>query len=186
MAYSGPPAPPPPPPMSGPPPVGAAARPPRPWTVTAAVAAIFAVVALNLIGSVISVAYADRIADAVERETEASGGSAGPSNTITTFVSVGFSVVLSIAFIVLAVLLLRGSNGARIATWAVGGFWLLCGFCGLASSFFLLALDLPGWLTAYSIASSAVSVLLFIAIIVLLLLPASNDFFKPKPADQLY
>jgi|SRR5215207_845886 len=185
MAYPGPPAPP--PPAQGPPPIGQPAeRPPRPWTVTTAAALMLLVVVLNLIGSAISIANQDTINDAIEREVENSGGSSA-NNAVTQALSIGFSLVLSIVFVVLALLLLRGSNGGRIASWVVGGIWLLCGFCGLASSFFLLALDgIPGWLTAYSIASSAVSVLLFITIIVLLLLPASNDYFKPKPREQLY
>jgi len=187
MAYSGPPAPPPPPPqLPGQPPVGPVERPPRPTTVTAAVGLMFFAVVLNLVGSAISISTSDTVNDAIEREMEASGGS-NTNNVLTQGLTIGFSLILSIVFVVLALLLLRGSNGGRIATWVVTGIWLLCGFCGLAGGFFLLAIDgIPGWLIGYTIASGAISVILYIAIIVLLLLPASNAYFKPKPQDQLY
>ncbi len=144
------------------------------------------VVVLNLVGAVISLITRDEINDAVEREVANSGG-ANTNNAFTEALTLGFSLVFSIVFVVLALLLLRGSNGGRIATWVISGIWLLCGFCGLAGSFFLLALDgIPAWITAYSIVSASISVILHITIIVLLLLPASNAYFKPKPPGQLY
>jgi len=184
MAYSGPPAP---PPMQGPPPIGQPGpRPPRPATVTAAAGAMLLVVVLNLIGSVISIANTDTINDAVEKEVGSQSGGAG-NNAVTQIIGIGFSLVFSIAFVVLALLILRGSNGGRIGTWVVSGLWLVCGFCGLAASFFLLAVDgIPAWLTAYTIVSSVVNVILYIVIIVLLMLPASNAYFKPPQQGQFY
>lgn len=56
-----------------------------------------------------------------------------------------------------------------------------------APSFFLLAVDgIPAWLTAYTIVSSVVNVILYIVIIVLLMLPASNAYFKPPQQGQFY
>lgn len=187
MAYSGPPAPPPPPSMS-PPPLPQAQRPPRPATVTLAAGLLLLQVVLSVIGTVISLANRDMILDAVREQSETQpAGGPDPETiaNISTYVGVGFAVIGAILFIVLAMLLLRGSNAARITTWVICGLFLCCvGFSGIGA--LTSTGTYPDWFVAYQFASVAISAIVYIGVIVLLLLPASNNYFKPQPQGELY
>ncbi len=185
MAYSGPPAPP--PPFGPPPVVTPAERPPRPVTVTAAAGLMLFQVVLSLLGAIMTIANKDIIRDAAEAQQPADG----PQMDTDTIVNValvfgiGFSVVIAIVFVVLALLNLRGSNVARIITWVVCGLFLCCTGFGFIGSFQQTD-AVPGWYTAYSIINAVLALLIYIAVIVLLALPISNKFFKPTQPNQLY
>lgn len=190
MASYGPPGgpPPPPPPMDAPPPIGGPVeRPPRPAPVTLAAGLMLLQVLLSLIGVVIALSNRDILTDAA-REQAASQNSDVDVDTITTFAiafTVGFALIVSIAFVVLAMLLLRGNNVGRIITWVVCGLFLCCSGYGVIGSVTNLD-NYPSWYATYLVSSSVISLLIYIGVIVLLLLPASNAYFKPKPAGQLY
>ncbi len=188
MAYSGPPAPPPPPSMGPPPLPQPAQRPPRPMTVTLAAGLLLLQVVLTVIGTVISLANQDMVLDAVREQSESQpAGGPDPETiaNISTYVGIGFAVVGAILFIVLAMFLLRGSNAARITTWVICGLFLCCvGFSGIGAA--TSVGTYPGWFVAYQFGSVAISAIVYIGVIVLLLLPASNDYFKPQQQGQLY
>jgi hypothetical protein len=188
MAYTGPPAPPPPPSMEPPPLPQPAERGSRPATVTLAAGLLLLQVVLSVIGTVISIANRDLIIDAAKEQAESQPSGGPDPETIAgigIYVGIGFAVVGAILFVTLAMFLLRGSNAARITTWVVCGLFLCClGFSGIGA--LTSTGSYPGWFVAYQFASVAISAIVYIGVIVLLLLPASNNYFKPQQQGQLY
>ena len=128
-------------------------------------------------------------------------------DAIVGFLRVSFvcNAVVGVLFaLLLAVLawgVARGNQPARAITWiacGVGLLWACCSGFGSLASFSsvspsstdpdqiagnLAVRSLPDWLAGVLLGSSGVSVLGYIAIAVLLALPAANAFFKgPRPA----
>ncbi|MGW0501864.1 hypothetical protein [Micromonospora sp. NPDC003241] len=116
-----------------------------------------------------------------------------------------FLLVVALALFGLGLLNLRGKNGARIATWVVGGIMLCCtGFSlisGLAGGMSMpggetsgdmpsadevqrrMEEALPGWVTPVSLLLGVISLLALLAALILLALPKANEFFR-KPTQQ--
>jgi hypothetical protein len=93
----------------------------------------------------------------------------------------GCGVLVSILFVVLGVLVLRGNNAARITVWVFSGLSLLCLGVGAASSVLSPTMQFaPGWYRTYSLVSLVLSLVVNVAIIVLLARRPSNDYFR-KP-----
>jgi hypothetical protein len=127
--------------------------------------------------------------------------------TVGTIVAVSISVLICVGFAVLAVFVGRGKQAARIVTWVLAGLFALCAACsvgGQALSGSLSGLGgntnssqgptaeqiskalegaLPAWLNAVTIVLSLGVCLALIAVIVLLALPASNEYFRPAQAE---
>lgn len=171
------------PPASG---VGVALRPSRPAAVTAAVAAMAAVAVVSLVNAVVTVVSWDAVRDAALKDaTTNQDASAQAENVARAFANAGVAVglvvslLLAAGFVVLALFNLQGNNATRITTWVVCGLALCCGLGGLATSVGVLG-DYPGWLRGWVIGSAVVDSLLYVGIIVLLALPVSNAFFKPR------
>jgi hypothetical protein len=190
MANFGPPgSTPPPPPMPGPPPLSAQAqRPPRPFVVTLAGGLMLFEVVLSLLGAAILLLNRDLISDAAKKQIAKQGTDAPTVNvdtltTITVFAGVAYAVI--IAFLALAMFVLRGANVARIVTWVVCGLFICCSAYGVFGIATTIA-TYPGWYAAYATTNAVLSLLIYIGVIVLLLLPASTAYFKPKPQGQLY
>lgn len=118
-----------------------------------------------------------------------------------TYFAAGIAVLLVIAYLVLAVFVGKGKQWARITSWVVVGlFGVCCGLAGVASlgasgSFGNMgapsgidqekitadtAALLPEWLTPVTTTLSIVSLVASIAIVVLLLLPPSNPYFRKQ------
>jgi hypothetical protein len=152
-------------------------------------------VVLSLITAVMTVLNRDLIEDAARKgaiDSAHKQGSTPPSSDVISAITTGilvFAIVLAlitaIAFVTLAILDLRGNNVARIITWVVCGLFICCtGYSGISNA--TNAADLPGWYVGYSVVSVVLSLIIYIGVIVLLALPASNAYFKPKPQGQLY
>jgi hypothetical protein len=188
-------------PYSQPPP-GPASRV-RPATVTissylllvvAGVTLITAVISLSTIGTVTKVyrdAYRGSQLEGVE--------------TIAIVSSVAGAVVnvlFAVGLVVLALLNNRGRNPSRIVTWVVGGLSLCCtsvalGGTAVSGSFTMssggsggpdpaelqrrLQAALPGWYMPVNLTLSALSLVVMIVALILLALPASNEFFRKAP-----
>jgi hypothetical protein len=159
--------------------------------VTLAAALMVAQVLLSLLGTIIAVTNQDILRSVAEASAEQQGAS-GATPSVDTLVTIslvtiiGFALVIAIAFLVLTLFILRGSNVARIITWVVCGLFLCCtGYSGV-SALSMQDVELPGWYTAFSTASALIQLLIYIGVIVLLALPPSNSYFKPKPQGQLY
>ncbi len=179
----------------------AAARP-RPGTVTAAGMLLYGLAGLTVISILVSLALFSTITNAAQ---DAYAGLPNAS-TVTDAIKIGavVGVVLDVVIVVLLVLLaafnLRGNNGMRITTWVVTGLGVLCFGCGAisgglqgrfsvsgsgnVSSQQLNAAAqrmqdaLPGWYHGESMALSVLSLLICAAVIILLAMPASNQFFR--------
>ncbi len=170
----------PPPPVPGEMPVS---RPDRPSTVTLAAGLMILQVVLSLVSMVILLANQDVLKAVTQRALEDSKQPAGAdavdaAMTFTMISIVAATVVLVVAFAVLVPLLLRGNNVARIVTWVVTGILLCCTGLGFTQGGGDAA---PGWYTTMSLVMNVVGVLIYLGIIVLLLLPPSNAFFRPRP-----
>ncbi len=113
----------------------------------------------------------------------------------------GVAIVLAILYallaagqVTLAILIGKGRNPARIVTWVVDGLIVLCCGCGLVgnvagSSVFsglnttnpnTLTVEQPTWLTGSTIGVGVLIILSLVAAVILLALPASNDYFRKE------
>lgn len=120
--------------------------------------------------------------------------------TVGIAVAIGtsiFLVLLAVGLFVLAMLNNRGKNWSRITTWVVGGIMICCtggnlisGAAGMGNQSSpdldtaelerRLAEAVPGWLNGLTIALGVIGLLALIGALVLLALPAANEFFR-KP-----
>ncbi|BCL15007.1 hypothetical protein [Micromonospora sagamiensis] len=161
---------------------------------------------INLVLTLATIGDTRRVLEEAYRDSSVNGMDAVAD--FATVVAVGAGIVtllLAVGLVVLAVLNNRGKNGARITTWVLGGILLCCSGGGLisgaAGSFSgpvggssadmpsqeeiarRLEEALPSWYTPVSTLVNVLAVLALIAALVLLALPASNQFFrKQQPA----
>ncbi|MGI5212441.1 hypothetical protein [Plantactinospora sp. CA-290183] len=118
-------------------------------------------------------------------------------------VSAVVQFLFAAGFVVLALLNNRGNNVTRIITWVLAGLALCCTGLGLAGNAFSgmgtgagsganlpdpqdiqrrLTDEMPSWVEPVSNVCSVLALLALLAAIILLALPASNEFFrKPQP-----
>ena len=178
----------------------------RPSVVSAAVALLYVVAALQLLSAALTASSLGAVrqvyADAY-RGVE-NGDVYVTTATIVLVIVLSIAVLIAIACIVLAVLDGKGKNPARIVTWVLGGLGVLCLGCslasaGLSSSFGNFGANsneaglpdpnevtrrveaaIPAWQGTVTNISSVVVVLALIAVIILLALPASNAFFRKE------
>jgi hypothetical protein len=105
-------------------------------------------------------------------------------------------VLAAAGMVVLGLFDLRGNNGARIATWVVGGIGVLC--CGSGVLIGRLASGIgqnsntaemqaaqkqvqaayPSWYTGVQTTLTVLALLALIVVIVLLALPAASEYFR--------
>lgn len=117
------------------------------------------------------------------------------------FVSLLFALAVSL----LGVFNAKGKNGARVTTWVLAGLGLLCSVCGSIGGAFnsvtggttgttggsdalteateRAMAELPGWYYPATLAFAIINLLLYLAIIILLAVPASNDYFRKPKSD---
>ncbi|HIV58295.1 MAG TPA: hypothetical protein H9902_10100 [Candidatus Stackebrandtia faecavium] len=178
--------------------------PPRPSTVTIAAYLQFALLALSVISAIITFVTSPALIDAV---SQASAEHLSPSeaSTITTtmqfavYGGVTIGLIPGVLLAVFGAIHMRGKNWARIATWVLAGLGACCGaislpFTGAQTNIEgvepgaakaledAVASAQPSWVTPVSMVLMIVSLVAYVAVIILLALPASNNFFrKPKP-----
>lgn len=128
MTYDGPTAPP--PPDAG----GSAAQPGQPpATIRRAVQMVWAVVALSVVNTVLTFVYLDDlVASALEGQPQQ--GLTEASARTSVIVGGVFGLVFAALWVLLAVLLRRGANWARIVLTVLAGIGLLVGLFGLSLS----------------------------------------------------
>ncbi|GAA4892039.1 hypothetical protein LX16_2078 [Stackebrandtia albiflava] len=170
----------------------------RPGTVTTAVVLQFLVVALTAVGVVFSLMYSADMTEAMRANLEEQGAAPDIVNSVSgggDALTLIVTIVPALIYLVLAVFNLRGSNPARITTWVFSGLMLVCslltaGLAGLLSGMGPTdGVDigeateagmavLPSWYGAFTVVSMVVSIVCYLAVIILLALPASNRFFR--------
>jgi hypothetical protein len=107
-------------------------------------------------------------------------------------------VLIAVGLIVLGIFVGKGKQPARVITWVLAGLSVLCLGCGLASSAVstsfsglgggadqeallkAIADATPGWVTAAALVLQIISLLVMITVIILLALPAANDYFRKE------
>jgi xanthine/uracil permease len=108
-------------------------------------------------------------------------------------------VLIAVGLVVLGVFVGKGKQPARIITWVVSGLAVLCLGCGLAGSAVSNSLSglggadarseellkriqeaTPAWVHATSLTLQIVTLIAMIAVIILLALPGSNDYFRKE------
>ncbi|SCL38316.1 hypothetical protein GA0074692_4971 [Micromonospora pallida] len=161
---------------------------------------------INLILTLATLGETRRVLEDAYADSSVNGMDAIADFAIVAAVGSGLiTLLMAVGLVVLAVLNNRGKNGARITTWVLGGILLCCSggslVSGAVGSFSgpvggssadmpsqeeiarRLEDALPSWYTPVSTLVNLVAVLALIAALVLLALPASNQFFrKPQPA----
>ncbi len=174
----------------------------RPASVTVAVGLMFGLVVLLLVSAVVSfLGNTPEVQRAMDNFSSVSSGSSNSIQKYTPIISAIFGALFAVVIVVLAVLNLRGNNGARITTWVLGGLGLLC--CGLGTILSPLLMSVaannlqgdqkaayqrlmdsyPGWYRPTSVAIGVLELLVMLGVVVFLALPASNAFFR-KPVQE--
>lgn len=176
---------------------------PRPATVTAAAAIMIFMGAAGLVNAVVGLAAIGGVVDRFRDAAQATGASESDIDGLaavawgTVIAGAVLSVLFAALLIVLGVGILRGSGGARIATWVVSGLGLLCGCCGFLAVISQSALswnvstdnrteDLtqaltdayPGWWIGLNGVVSVGQALGYLVVALLLALPASHPYFR--------
>ncbi len=117
------------------------------------------------------------------------------------YITAGVTLLIAIVYILLGVFVGKGKQWARITSWVVVGlFGICCGLAGVAgaaggSSFGNMgapsgidqekitedtAALVPQWVTSVSTVLGIISLIAAIAVVVLLLLPPSNPYFRKQ------
>ncbi|GGM02276.1 hypothetical protein [Micromonospora yangpuensis] len=175
----------------------------RPSVVTISSYLILAFAITQVIGLILSFLTIGPTRDAFQEAYQGSDpdGAATLANVGVAF-AIGASVLvvlLAVGLFVLAMLNNRGKNWSRITTWVVGGVLVCCSGGGLISGAAGMAgnqsggdidtdalqrrleADLPSWYNGVSMTLSVLGLLALLAALILLALPASNEFFRNKP-----
>jgi hypothetical protein len=149
---------------------------------------MYVIAALGIVGIIVQWASKDILLD-ISREAAKGQENAGDPDTAVTIQLVGATAIgllFAAGFVVCAMFNNRGNNVTRIITWVLCGLGLCCVGLGTVGAAMTPGSDIPAWYLASQWISLVVSVALYVAVIVLLALPKSNDYFRPKPAGQLY
>jgi len=120
---------------------------------------------------------------------------------VQTVLGAAVGLLIAVLLLVLAYFLLKASNPARITTWVLCGVGALCACCGGAGLVLLKNLDrisvegdrsaqeqvdlaramadaVPGWQVGVGGTASVLQLLGYLAVAILLAMPAANAFFR--------
>jgi hypothetical protein len=183
-----------------------------PAVVTAASAILFVLGVLGLISAILSLAglgtTTDRFRLLAVRVTNATPGDINNQVNqlrVQTIIGAVIGGLIAILLIFLAIWLVKGSNMARIVTWVVCCIGALCACCSGTSLFALsglsrievsgdqqaekqvdlakaLADSVPGWQKGVVGTVAVLQLLGYLAVAILLALPAANAFFRKVTA----
>jgi hypothetical protein len=180
----------------------------RPATVTISSYLLYFVAALQIVSAGVSIssysametAYKQAYADFPELSDAASGIA-----IFTVVFAVVIGLIFGAGFVTLGILNGKGKNPARIVTWVLAGLGVCCFGLNAVGQAALSSIGgmggtsgsnqpdpaevqrvvndaLPSWYAGTTTAISVINVIAMLAVIILLMLPASNAFFrKPEP-----
>jgi len=168
----------------------------RPGSVSAAGYLLFLVALTEVVSAIIGLSVFGKESDALVAAVKKSAADqnktiSDPTSLVHTLIyaQVVIAIIIAVLFVLMGVFVLRGRQGMRITAWVITGLGVLCSGIGLAGEGLAgsaagadssTTVDLPSWLTTTQRSLSVIDLLAFLAIIVLLALPASNPYFK-KP-----
>jgi hypothetical protein len=172
----------------------------RPTTVTVASYLLYAVAGIQVINALavfsVSGTMRDAVADAY-RGTDVEGAE---GLVVGILIAGGvINLLIGLGFAVLSIFNSRGKNPARIVTWVIGGISLCCLGAGLGGNALTRGMGtgsgtgpsqdevqqqindaMPSWYAPLTTTLSVVALLAILGVVILLALPASNEFFR-KP-----
>lgn len=141
---------------------------PAPTTVVRAVQLMFVSAALGALYTILFVANRDALrAQILEADPNAQNVDTAVNGAVAFSIITG--VVFTALWIWLALMVRQGKNWARITTWVLAGLGLL-----------FALFDLINMLNALTATLSIIAGLVDLAIIVLLAMRPSNEYFKPR------
>jgi hypothetical protein len=173
----------------------------RPSSVTISSYLLILFAVIQVIGLIIAMSMIGATRDAL-RDAYAGTDAEGAEN-FAVVAGIGAGVVgllFAIGLVVLAILNNKGKNASRITTWVIGVIALCCNGLGLAGNAFSNSLGgqtsgnvpsqdevnrrledaLPSWSEPVTNVLTVISLLALLAAMILLALPASNEFFKKR------
>lgn len=181
----------------------------RPGPVTAAALLMFLVAVLAVINAAAALATMEQVVDRFRDNARMTDAAPTDIDGLTAFIrasaiaSAVLLVLSALLLIGLAVGILRGSNVARVLTWILSVLGVLCGCCGVLGALGQTTMTsfrggdtdaqtaeelgralsdaYPDWWLPVIGGLSGLQMLGYIAIAVLLALPAANAFFR-RPA----
>lgn len=178
----------------------APSTPVRPKQVTWAVWCLYALAATQILSVAVSLLTMGPTLDATREYVEGAkdGDAIVTATQIGGFIALGFGLIFAIGFAVLAVFVNRGSQPARIVSWVVLGLMFCCngfGVFGAAAGGMVsgsgntgdidqqelarrVSDAVPGWVPPVNYVLLAIGIVASAAGIILLALPAANDFFR--------
>jgi hypothetical protein len=179
----------------------------RPTVVTVATWLLYVAAVCQVLSAIITLSQLSA-SKAAYKKVFAGTSMEGAENmlvAITAATAVGIGLLFAVGYVVLAILNGRGKNPARIVTWVVGGLAICCtgyglianaaGFTGFSGSSGngpsakqiqdALRDAYPGWYQPALTAVGAVAIIALLTTVILLALPAANDFFR-KPKQQVW
>jgi hypothetical protein len=164
----------------------------RPGEVSVAAAMLFACAGIHAVQLLVDIAQIPTM----RRELEASTAEAEAlpfafaqgTMVVTIVVSIVITAALAAGLAVLGALVAKGKQPARVMTWVVAGLLVLCTGLGLALNGYLAGqarqgstVDLtPGWVSAWNTGSGILETLALVLVIILLAVPAANDYFRKE------
>lgn len=177
----------------------------RPSVVNAAAILLWVVVAAQVVSLILALLPNEELDRAIEQFNADHPDFQDESQAILVIggiVGIALTAVIGIGLGVLALFVRRGSQPARIVTWVLGGIFALCQVCGLAGTALpmqgggqtdgpgseleefgrLVEEHTPAWMSAASTLLTIVGLVGLLGAIILLALPAANDYFR-KPAE---
>jgi hypothetical protein len=183
----------------------AATPKPRPGTVTLAIWLMYLYVLLQVIGIAVVLASLSNLQDAYRTafkdSTTTTPEAAATIATVSVVVAVVLGLLIAAGLVVLAIFNGKGKNPARIVTWVLCGIAICCGGINLISSVAGSSMNfggggngapsqseianavknaMPSWYLPTVTAVGLIGLAVVIAVVVLLALPASNDFFRKQ------
>lgn len=179
----------------------------RPAVVTAAAAVMISMAVAGLANAIFGLAGTAGVVDRYRQAAAATGESDAVIDVLanlawgTVIIAAVLAVIVGTLLVVLALGNLRGSSGARIATWFVSGLGLLCGVFSLFAVLLQAALTwnvsddrvteeltraltdaYPAWWIALNGVAATGQALGYLVVAVLLALPAAHPYFRGRPA----
>ena len=169
---------------------------PRPGVVNVASILLYLTAALLVCQVVLSFLSISDVSKAVSDFEATHPELQGAGNQIGTIIGSVVQLLLAAGFATLGILVGKGKQPARIVTWVLSGLGVLCVGCG---TLFAAALPsmmsgnqdlaelttaindaIPAWQRVASTVSGIATLLILITVIILLALPAANDFFRKE------
>ena len=135
---------------------------------------MFVQVGVAVLNAIIQLADADGFRDSIrEASPNLTPDEVDAAYTLGVIFTVVIGLIFAALYLLLAIQVRKGKNWARIVTWVLAGLGLLFGLLGLAA-------DAP----AFSRLFGLVGILLDAAIIVLLAMRPSNEYFRAQKAPR--